>query len=58
MFTNLIRKASTVGENKLNGAIVLSIAAMLSFNVLVLAQQVDRSASFAQSEEAAPVQQA
>ena len=57
MFTNLIRKASTVGENKLNGAIVLSIAAMLSVNVLVLAQQVDRSASFAQSE-AAPVQQA
>ena len=36
---------------------VLSVAAMLSFNVLVLAQQVDRSASFAQTE-AAPVQQA
>ncbi len=57
MFTNLIRKASTLGQNKLNGAIVLSIASMLSFNVLVMAQQVDRSASFAQTEGAA-VQQA
>lgn len=52
MFTNLISKASTLDK-----AIVLSVAAMLSFNVLVLAQQVDRSASFAQTE-AAPVQQA
>lgn len=57
MFTNLIRKASTLGDSKLNGAIVLSLAAMLSFNVLVLAQQVDRSASFAQTEGAA-IQQA
>lgn len=57
MFTNLISKASQLGQNKLNGAIVLSVAAMLSFNVLVLAQQVDRSASFAQTE-AVPVQQA
>lgn len=57
MFSNLISKASMLGQNKLNGAIVLSVAAMLSFNVLVLAQQVDRTASFAQSE-AAPVQQA
>lgn len=57
MFTNLISKASTLGHNKLNGAIALSIAAMLSFNVFVLAQQVDRSASFAQTD-AAPVQQA
>lgn len=52
MFTRLISKASTLDK-----AIALSIAAMLSFNVLVLAQQVDRSASFAQTE-AAPVQQA
>ena len=57
MFNNLISKASALGDNKLNGAIALSIAAMLSFNVFVLAQQVDRSASFAQTE-AAPVQQA
>lgn len=57
MFTNLIRKARTLSQNKLNGAIVLSIAAMLSFNVLAMAQQVDRSASFAQTEGAA-VQQA
>ncbi len=57
MFTNLIRKASTLGQNKLNGAIVLSIASMLSFNVLVMAQQVDRSASVAPTEGAA-VQQA
>ncbi|MEN9925453.1 MAG: hypothetical protein RL268_1579 [Pseudomonadota bacterium] len=40
---NRIRTASTLDK-----AIALSLAAMLSFNVLVLAQQVDRSASFAQ----------
>ena len=49
---NRIRTASTLDK-----AIALSLAAMLSFNVLVLAQQVDRSASFAQTE-AALVQQA
>ena len=52
MFTKLIRKAG-----KLDKAIALSVAAMLSFNVLVLVQQIDRSASFAQTEGAS-VQQA
>lgn len=51
MFTKLIRKAG-----KLDKAIALSVAAMLSFNVLVLVQQVDRSASFAQTEGASAQQ--
>ena len=42
---------------RMETGLVLSLAAMLSFNVLVLAQQVDRSASFAQTEGAA-IQQA
>ena len=45
MFANLIRKASTLDK-----AIALSVAAMLSFNVLVLVQEVDQPASFAQSQ--------
>ena len=45
MFTNLIRKASPLDK-----AIALSVAAMLSFNVLVLVQQVDQPASLAQSQ--------
>ena len=44
MFANLISKASTLDK-----AIVLSVAAMLSFNVFVLANQVDRPATFAQT---------
>ncbi len=52
MFTNLIRKASTLDK-----AIALSLAAMLAFNVLVLVQQVDQPASFARTAGAV-VQQA
>ncbi len=51
MFTKLINQATTLDK-----AIALSLAAMLSFNVLVLANQVDRSTSFAQTQGAAAQQ--
>lgn len=51
MFTNLINKASTLDK-----AIVLSVAAMLSFNVLVLASQVDHAPTVAQVHGAAAQQ--
>lgn len=44
MFANLINKASTLDK-----AIALSLAAMLSFNVIVLANQVDRPAALART---------
>jgi hypothetical protein len=51
MFTKLISKATTLDK-----AIAVSLAATLSFNVLVLANQVDRPASFAQIQGAAAEQ--
>lgn len=52
MFTNLISKAS-----QLDKAIALSIAAMLSFNVLVLANQLQSAPQVAQVQ-GDPAQQA
>jgi hypothetical protein len=49
MFTTLFNKTSKLAENKLNIAIALSVAAMLSFNVLVLATQTQQTATFAQA---------
>lgn len=45
MFTSIITKAS-----KLDRAIILSVAAMLSFNILVLAGQLQASPQVAQSQ--------
>jgi hypothetical protein len=49
MLTNLISKASKLGDNKLNGAVILSVAAMLSFNIVVLASQLQSAPQFARS---------
>jgi hypothetical protein len=49
MFTTLFNKTAKLTRNKLNGAIVLSVAAMLSFNVLVLATQAEQAATIAQA---------
>ncbi len=51
MFTNLISKASPLDK-----AIVLSVAVMLSFNVLVLASQVEHAPTVAQAQGAAAQQ--
>lgn len=44
MLTNLISKAS-----KLDRAVILSVAAMLSFNIVVLASQLHPAPQLAQS---------
>lgn len=51
MFTTLFAKASLLDK-----AIVLSVAAMLSFNVLVFASQVQPAPDFARSGEVAAQQ--
>ncbi len=49
MLTKLISKTSTFASSKLNCAIALSVAAMLSFNIVVLASQLQAAPQVAQT---------
>ena len=56
MLTALISKASTLTSSKLNAAIALSVAAMLSFNIVVLASQLQAAPQVAQTSGTAAQQ--